>query len=105
MCGIFGIFDHEDAATITALSLHSLQHRGQESCGIVTHDKKNFYLEKKLGLVGDNFTKKDVIERLPGSYAIGHNRYSTAGGAILRNVQPFFADLSSGPISIAHNIP
>ena len=103
MCGIFGIFDHEDAATITALSLHSLQHRGQESCGIVTHDKKNFYLEKKLGLVGDNFTKKDVIERLPGSYAIGHNRYSTAGGAILRNVQPFFADLSSGPISIAHN--
>ena len=103
MCGIFGIFDHEDAATITALSLHSLQHRGQESCGIVTHDKKNFYLEKKLGLVGDNFTKKDVIERLPGSYAIGHNRYSTAGGAVLRNVQPFFADLSSGPISIAHN--
>ena len=103
MCGIFGIFDHEDAATITALSLHSLQHRGQESCGIVTHDKKNFYLEKKLGLVGDNFTKKDIIERLPGSYAIGHNRYSTAGGAILRNVQPFFADLSSGPISIAHN--
>ena len=103
MCGIFGIFDHEDAATITALSLHSLQHRGQEACGIVTHDKKNFYLEKKLGLVGDNFTKKDVIERLPGSYAIGHNRYSTAGGAILRNVQPFFADLSSGPISIAHN--
>ena len=103
MCGIFGIFDHEDAATITALSLHSLQHRGQESCGIVTHDKKNFYLEKKLGLVGDNFTKKDVIERLPGSYAIGHNRYSTAGGAVLRNIQPFFADLSSGPISIAHN--
>ena len=103
MCGIFGIFDHEDAATITALSLHSLQHRGQESCGIVTHDKKNFYLEKKLGLVGDNFTKKDVIEKLPGSYAIGHNRYSTAGGAVLRNVQPFFADLSSGPISIAHN--
>ena len=103
MCGIFGIFDHEDAATITALSLHSLQHRGQESCGIVTHDKKNFYLEKKLGLVGDNFTKKDIIERLPGSYAIGHNRYSTAGGAVLRNVQPFFADLSSGPISIAHN--
>ena len=103
MCGIFGIFDHEDAATITALSLHSLQHRGQESCGIVTHDKKNFYLEKKLGLVGDNFTKKDIIEKLPGSYAIGHNRYSTAGGAVLRNVQPFFADLSSGPISIAHN--
>ena len=54
-------------------------------------------------MVGDNFTKKDIIERLPGSYAIGHNRYSTTGGAVLRNVQPFFADLSSGPISIAHN--
>ena len=103
MCGIFGIFDHEDAATITALSLHSLQHRGQESCGIVTHDKKNFYLEKRLGLVGDNFTKKEVIEKLPGSYAIGHNRYATTGETVLRNVQPFFADLSSGPISIAHN--
>ena len=96
MCGIFGIFNHEDASTITALSLHSLQHRGQEACGIVTHDKKNFYLEKRLGLVGDNFTKKEVIEKLPGSYAIGHNRYATTGETVLRNVQPFFADLSSG---------
>ena len=103
MCGIFGIFNHEDAATITALSLHSLQHRGQEACGIVTHDKKNFFLEKRLGLVGDNFTKTDVIEKLPGSYAIGHNRYATTGGTVLRNVQPFFADLSNGPIAIAHN--
>ena len=103
MCGIFGIFNHEDASTITALSLHSLQHRGQEACGIVTHDKKNFYLEKRLGLVGDNFTKKEVIDKLPGSYAIGHNRYATTGETVLRNVQPFFADLSSGPISIAHN--
>ena len=103
MCGIFGIFGHEDAATITALSLHSLQHRGQEACGVVTHDRKNFYLEKRLGLVGDNFTKKEIIEKLPGSYAIGHNRYATTGGTVLRNVQPFFADLASGPISIAHN--
>ena len=65
MCGIFGIFDHDDAATITALGLHSLQHRGQEACGIVTHNENNFYSEKRLGLVGDNFTKKDVINKLP----------------------------------------
>ena len=103
MCGIFGIFNHEDASTITALSLHSLQHRGQEACGIVTHDKKNFYLEKRLGLVGDNFTKKEVIEKLPGSYAIGHNRYSTTGDTALRNIQPFFADTHNGGIGISHN--
>ena len=103
MCGVFGIFDHGDAATITALGLHSLQHRGQEACGIVTHNKNNFYLEKRLGLVGDNFTKKDVINKLPGKHAIGHNRYATSGKTFLRNVQPFFADLSSGGLSIAHN--
>ena len=103
MCGIFGIFDHDDAATITALGLHSLQHRGQEACGIVTHNKNNFYLEKRLGLVGDSFTKKEVINKLPGKHAIGHNRYATTGKTFLRNVQPFFADLSSGGISIAHN--
>ena len=103
MCGVFGIFNHDDAATITALGLHSLQHRGQEACGIVTHNKNNFYLEKRLGLVGDNFTKKEVINKLPGKHAIGHNRYATSGKTFLRNVQPFFADLSSGGISIAHN--
>ena len=103
MCGIFGIFNHDDAATITALGLHSLQHRGQEACGMVTHDKNNFYLEKKLGLIGDNFTKKEVIDKLPGSHAVGHNRYATSGATVLRNVQPFFADLASGGITIAHN--
>ena len=103
MCGIFGIFDHDDAATITALGLHSLQHRGQEACGIVTHNENNFYSEKRLGLVGDNFTKKDVINKLPGKYAIGHNRYATSGKTFLRNVQPFFADLAGGGLSIAHN--
>ena len=103
MCGIFGIFNHDDAATITALGLHSLQHRGQEACGIVTHNENNFYLEKRLGLVGDNFTKKEVINKLPGKHAIVHNRYATSGKTFLRNVQPFFADLSSGGISIAHN--
>ena len=103
MCGIFGIFDHDDAATITALGLHSLQHRGQEACGIVTHNENNFYSEKRLGLVGDNFTKKDVINKLPGKYAIGHNRYATSGKTFLRNVHPFFADLAGGWLSIAHN--
>jgi len=102
-CGIFGIFNAEDAAALTALGLHALQHRGQEACGIVTFDKKNFYAEKRFGLVGDNFTKGKVLEKLPGNFAIGHNRYSTRGSNLTKNIQPFFADLYSGGISIAHN--
>ena len=102
-CGVFGIFNNKDAAALTALGLHALQHRGQEACGIVTFNGKNFYSEKRLGLVGDNFTKGKVLENLPGSYAIGHNRYSTTGNNLIKNVQPFFADLHSGGISIAHN--
>ena len=102
-CGIFGIFNSKDAATLTALGLHSLQHRGQEGCGILTSDKKNFYAERRLGLVGDNFTKGNVLDKLIGSSAIGHNRYSTAGNNLLKNVQPFYADLHLGGIGIAHN--
>ena len=102
-CGVFGIFENKDAATLTALGLHALQHRGQEGCGIVTFDGKNFYAERRLGLVGDNFTKGKILEKLPGNYAIGHNRYSTAGNNLIKNVQPFFADLHNGGISIAHN--
>ena len=102
-CGVFGIFGTKDAAALTALGLHALQHRGQEACGIVTFDEKNFYSEKRLGLVGDNFTKGKVLEKLPGSYAIGHNRYSTTGNNLIKNVQPFFADLHDGGISISHN--
>ena len=102
-CGIFGIFDNKDAAALTALGLHSLQHRGQEACGIITFDKDKFYTERRLGLVGDNFTKGKVLEKLPGNYAIGHNRYSTAGNNLIKNVQPFFADLHLGGIGIAHN--
>ena len=102
-CGVFGIFDNKDAAALTALGLHALQHRGQEGCGIVTFDGKNFYAERRLGLVGDNFTKGKVLEKLPGNYAIGHNRYSTAGNNLIKNVQPFFADLHAGGIGIAHN--
>ncbi len=102
-CGVFGIFNNKDAASLTALGLHALQHRGQEGCGIVTYNGKNFFAERRLGLVGDNFTKEKVLEKLPGNYAIGHNRYSTAGNNLIKNVQPFFADLHDGGISIAHN--
>jgi len=102
-CGVFGIFNNKDAAALTALGLHALQHRGQEACGILTFNKKNFYAERRLGLVGDNFTKGKVLDKLPGDCAIGHNRYSTAGNNLIKNVQPFFADLYSGGIGIAHN--
>ena len=102
-CGVFGIFNNKDAAALTALGLHALQHRGQEGCGIVTFDEKNFYAERRLGLVGDNFTKGKILKRLPGNHAIGHNRYSTTGNNLIKNVQPFFADLHAGGISIAHN--
>ena len=76
---------------------------GQEGCGIVSFDGKNFHSEKKNGLVGDNFTNKEVLKKLPGNFAIGHNRYSTTGETSLRNIQPFFADLYGGCVSIAHN--
>ena len=102
-CGVFGIFNNKDAAALTALGLHALQHRGQEGCGIVTSDEKNFYAERRLGLVGDNFTKGKILEKLPGNFAIGHNRYSTAGSNSIKNIQPFYADLFDGGISIAHN--
>jgi len=66
-CGVFGILNNKDAAALTALGLHALQHRGQEGCGIITSDGKNFYSERRLGLVGDNFTKGKILNRLPGN--------------------------------------
>ena len=102
-CGVFGIFNNKDAAPLTALGLHALQHRGQEGCGIISFDGNKFHAERRLGLVGDNFTKGKILNNLPGSYAIGHNRYSTSGNNLIKNVQPFFADLYEGGISIAHN--
>ena len=102
-CGVFGIYDIEDASTLTALGLHALQHRGQEGCGIVSFDGNNFHSEKRQGLVGDHFNKGDAIKKLPGNFAIGHNRYSTTGETSLRNIQPFFADLFGGGLSISHN--
>ena len=91
------------AAALTALGLHSLQHRGQEAAGIVTYENGHFHSERRLGLVGDNFNKADVIGRLTGSSALGHVRYSTTGDTILRNVQPLFADLDTGGFAVAHN--
>ena len=102
-CGVFGIFGHPDAAAITALGLHALQHRGQEAAGIVSYDGKRFHSERRLGLVGDTFSRREIIDRLPGSMAVGHVRYSTTGETILRNVQPLFAELNAGGFAIAHN--
>jgi len=102
-CGVFGVSNSNDAAAVTALSLHALQHRGQEGCGIVTFDGEKYYSEKRFGLVGDSFNKEKVLKSLPGNYAIGHNRYSTTGENTLRNIQPFFADTNAGGIGVAHN--
>ena len=102
-CGIFGISNAKDASALTALGLHALQHRGQEGCGIVSFDGKQYFSEKRFGLVGDNFNKAKVLEKLKGNYAIGHNRYSTTGSNTLRNIQPFFADTNAGGIGVAHN--
>ncbi len=102
-CGVFGIFGHADAAALTALGLHALQHRGQEAAGIVAYDGKRFHSERRMGLVGDTFSKREVIERLPGHAAVGHVRYSTTGETILRNVQPLFAELDGGGFAVAHN--
>ncbi|HWT30505.1 MAG TPA: amidophosphoribosyltransferase, partial [Propylenella sp.] len=102
-CGVFGIFGHPEAGALAALGLHALQHRGQEAAGIVTFDGEQFLAERHIGLVGDNFTKPAVMQRLRGRYAIGHNRYSTAGGPNLRNVQPLFAEFVGGGFAMAHN--
>ena len=102
-CGVFGVYNHEDSAALTALGLHALQHRGQEAAGIVTFDGTKFISERHPGLVSDNFTKTSVINRLVGNSAVGHNRYSTTGATIQRNIQPFFADLWGGGFAIAHN--
>ena len=102
-CGVFGIFGRADAASFVALGLHALQHRGQDAAGIVTFDGSQFHAERHVGLIGDNFTKPSVIARLDGDRAIGHTRYPTTGDSGLRNVQPFFAELESGGLAVAHN--
>ena len=102
-CGVFGIFNHPDAAALTALGLHALQHRGQEAAGIVSFDGEHFHTERRMGLVGDHFTSRPVIDRLKGDMAVGHVRYSTTGDAVMRNVQPLFVDLESGGFALCHN--
>ncbi|TAL80813.1 MAG: amidophosphoribosyltransferase [Beijerinckiaceae bacterium] len=102
-CGVFGIYGHPEAATITALGLHALQHRGQEAAGIVSFDGHRFNSERRLGLVSEHFSRASTIERLPGHAAVGHVRYATTGETILRNVQPLFSELSSGGFAVAHN--
>ncbi|HEX9809934.1 MAG TPA: amidophosphoribosyltransferase [Alphaproteobacteria bacterium] len=102
-CGVFGVFGHDDAAAFTALGLHALQHRGQEAAGMVTFDSERFHSLRGLGHVADNFSSKEAIARLPGRSAIGHNRYSTTGDTVERNIQPLFADFEFGGFAIGHN--
>jgi len=102
-CGIFGVWGSPDAAALSALGLHALQHRGQEACGIVSYDGRQFHAHRGLGQVGDNLNSEAVISRLHGYAAIGHNRYATTGDTVLRNVQPLFAELATGGFAVGHN--
>ncbi len=102
-CGVFGVWGVSDAAAVTALGLHALQHRGQEATGIVAYDGRRFHTHRGLGLVGDNYSDAKVIAGLPGSSAVGHNRYATTGDTVLRNVQPLYADFEFGGFAVAHN--
>lgn len=101
-CGVFGVYNHPEAANLTYLGLYALQHRGQEGAGICSSDGKHLHLDKAMGLVADIFTEKR-LKKLPGHIAIGHNRYSTAGSSVLKNVQPLMANFALGPLAIAHN--
>jgi amidophosphoribosyltransferase len=102
-CGVFGISDNGEAAALTVLGLHALQHRGQEAAGVVSYDGRLFHSHRALGLVGDHFSSEGVIAGLPGRAAIGHVRYSTTGAPLLRNVQPLFADFAFGGLALGHN--
>ena len=102
-CGVFGAINAEKAAAATALGLHALQHRGQEAVGITSYTGSEFISRRGLGHVAENFSSAEAIAELPGSMAAGHVRYSTTGGAGLRNVQPLYAELASGGFAVAHN--
>jgi amidophosphoribosyltransferase len=101
-CGVFGVYGHPEAANLTYLGLYALQHRGQEGAGICSSDGRQLFLEKSMGLIADIFSEKR-LRRLPGHMAIGHNRYSTAGTSVLKNVQPIVANFALGSLAIAHN--
>jgi amidophosphoribosyltransferase len=102
MCGVIGIYGHPEAANLAYLGLHSLQHRGQESAGIVSSDGAHLRFVREMGLVGDIFTQ-DRLKRLPGSSAVGHVRYSTTGDSASKNAQPIAVDYSGGSLAVAHN--
>ncbi|MFZ2006206.1 MAG: amidophosphoribosyltransferase [Stellaceae bacterium] len=102
-CGVFGVYGHPDAAALTALGLHALQHRGQEAAGIVAYDGEQFSAHRGMGLVGDNFSSKETMAKLRGHSAIGHVRYATTGEVAMRNVQPLFFEIEFGGIAICHN--
>ncbi len=102
-CGVFGVWGASGAAAVTALGLHALQHRGQEAAGITTFDGRDFHTHRAMGHVAGNFDSDEVIRKLRGDVAIGHNRYSTTGETAVRNVQPLYADLASGGFAVAHN--
>jgi amidophosphoribosyltransferase len=102
-CGVFAVYGYPEAAALTALGLHALQHRGQEAAGIVTHDGNHFREHRAPGHVGDIFSSEAVMERLPGHSAIGHNRYATTGETAQRNIQPLFADFEFGGLALSHN--
>ncbi len=101
-CGVFGVFGHADAANLTYLGLYALQHRGQESAGIVSSDGKQLYGQKAMGLVADIFDE-ERIQKLPGHIAIGHNRYSTCGDSTAVNIQPLLVNFALGGLAVAHN--
>ena len=102
MCGIFGIYNHLEASNLAYLGLYALQHRGQESAGIVSSDKRQLHHYRQMGLVSEVFTQ-EILKRLSGKSAIGHVRYSTAGSSELKNAQPFSVDYYKGGLAIAHN--
>ena len=102
-CGVFGVFGIDEAAVLTTLGLHALQHRGQEGAGIVSYDGERFHSVKKEGLVGDNFNNAETLQKLPGRQAVGHVRYSTTGESSIENIQPLFANLAAGGFACAHN--
>ncbi|MCK5680482.1 class II glutamine amidotransferase, partial [bacterium] len=102
MCGIIGIYNHPEASNLAYLGLYAMQHRGQESAGIISTDGNEFYSHKSMGLVSDIFPL-DVIEKLQGNTAIGHVRYSTTGASLLNNSQPFMINYAHGTLAIAHN--
>jgi amidophosphoribosyltransferase len=102
-CGIFGVFNHPEASNLTYLGLYALQHRGQESCGIVSSDGVHLHAHKSMGLVADVFGNQEIFKSLPGKAAIGHVRYSTTGSSVIKNVQPINVDYSRGSIAVAHN--